>query len=393
MFGIGESLASFTYQQLIMIVIGGLLIYAGIAKKWEPLILVPIGFGIIIGNLPLGYGVMGFQMPDGTIVGYLPPHWVELIGQGGEPIGFLSHIFRYGFGWQIIPIFMFLGLGAMTDFGPLIARPIYFLLGAAAQLGVYVTLFIAVALGFTLPEACSIGIIGGADGPTTVYLTQTLAPYLMGFTAISAYIYMAMVPLIQPPVIRAITTKKERAIYMAPQLRPVSTLEKIAFPIYTTVIVGLLVPSALPLIGTFMLGNLLLVSGVTDRLSNSAATGFVDIVTIFLGFCVGAYVSAQSFLHPGPLLVFAIGILGFTLATAGGVVFAKLMNLVLKTKINPMIGAAGVSAVPMSARVVQRMGQEANPRNFLLMHAMGPNVAGVIGTAAAAGVFISLFGY
>jgi len=202
-----------------------------------------------------------------------------------------------------------------------------------------------------------------------------------------------MVPLIQPPVIRAITTKKERAIYMAPQLRPVSTLEKIAFPICTTVIVGLLVPSALPLIGAFMLGNLLSVTGVTDRLSNSLATGFVDIVTIFLGFCVGAYVSAQSFLQTGPLLVFAIGILGFTLATTGGVVFAKLMNLVLRTKINPMIGAAGVSAVPMSARVVQKMGQKANPRNFLLMHAMGPNVAGVIGTATAAGVFISLFGY
>jgi len=294
MFGIGESLASFTYQDLIMLVIGGLLIYAGIARKWEPLILVPVGFGIIIANLPLGYGVMGFQMPDGTIVDYLPPHWVELIGQGGEPIGFLSRIFRYGFGWGIIPICMFLGLGAMTDLGPLIARPIYFLLGAAAQLGVYATLFIAVALGFSLPEACSIGIIGGADGPTTVYLTQMLAPHLMGFTAIAAYIYMAMVPLIQPPVIRAITTKKERAIYMAPQLRPVSTLEKIAFPICTTVIIGLLVPSALPLIGAFMLGNLLSVTGVTDRLSNSLATGFVDIVTIFLGFCVGAYVSAQS---------------------------------------------------------------------------------------------------
>ena len=393
MFGIGTALASFTWQHLIMLLIGGLLIYLGIARKWEPFLLVPIGFGIIVGNLPLGYGVMGFQMPDGTLLSYLPPQWTELIQQGGKPVGFLSRIFQYGFGWEIIPILMFLGLGAMTDFGPLIARPVYFLLGAAAQFGVYAAFFMAIAFGFTIPEACSIGIIGGADGPTTVYLTQMLSPHIMGFTAVAAYIYMAMVPLIQPPVIKAITTRKERAEYMAPQLRPVSDREKIAFPIYVTIIVGLLVPAALPLIGTFMLGNLLSVTGVTARLSNTLATAFTDVITVFLGFCVGAYVSAESCLHPEPLLVFVLGVFAFAFATAGGVIFAKLLNLVLRPKINPMIGAAGVSAVPMSARVVQRMGQQANPRNFLLMHAMGPNVAGVIGTAAAAGAFITLLGY
>jgi len=393
MFGIGPALASFTWQHLIMLLAGGLLVYLGISRKWEPLILVPLGFGIIVGNLPLGYGIMGFQMPDGTLLSYLPPQWTELVQQGGKPVGFLSRIFQYGFGWEIIPILMFLGLGAMTDFGPLIARPVYFLLGAAAQFGVYAAFFLAIALGFALPEACSIGIIGGADGPTTVYLTQMLSPHIMGFTAIAAYLYMAMVPLIQPPVIKAITTKKERAEYMAPQLRSVSKVERIAFPIYVTIVVGLLVPAALPLIGTFMLGNLLSVTGVTDRLSNSLATVFVDVITVFLGFCIGAYVSAESFLHTGPLLVFVIGIFAFAFATAGGVIFTKLLNLVLRPKINPMVGAAGVSAVPMSARVVQKMGQQANPRNFLLMHAMGPNVAGVIGTAAAAGVFITLLGY
>ncbi len=393
MFGIGTALASFTWQQLVMLLIGGLLIYLGIARKWEPFLLVPIGFGIIVGNLPLGYGVMGFQMPDGTLLSYLPPQWTELIQQGGKPVGFLSRIFQYGFGWEIIPILMFLGLGAMTDFGPLIARPVYFLLGAAAQFGVYAAFFLAIAVGFKIPEACSIGIIGGADGPTTVYLTQILSPHLMGFTAVAAYTYMAMVPLIQPPVIRLITTKKERAIYMAPQLRAVSNREKIAFPIYVTIITGLLVPAALPLIATFMFGNLLSVTGVTTRLSNTLATAFTDVITVFLGFCVGAYVSAESSLHHGPLLVFVLGVAAFAFATAGGVIFAKLLNLVLRPQINPLIGAAGVSAVPMSARVVQRMGQQANPRNFLLMHAMGPNVAGVIGTAAAAGAFLALLGY
>ena len=392
MFGIEMGFAFLTWQHLIMLVVGGVLIYLGIAKKWEPLLLVPIGFGIVLVNIPLGYGVMGFQMPDGTVVDYLPPIWPELIEQGGRPIGFLSRIFQYGFGWGLIPLFMFIGIGAMTDFGPLIARPIYFLLGAAAQFGVYAAFFMALGLGFNIPEACSVGIIGGADGPTTVYLTTKLAPGLLGATAISAYTYMAMVPLIQPPIIRAVTTKEERKIYMTPTLREVSKTEQIIFPIMVTVVVGLLLPEALPIIGCFMLGNLLRVSGVTDRLGVTMSGAFIDIATVFLGVCVGAYVAATSFLLPQPLMVFGLGVVAFAFATMGGVLFAKLMNLFLKSKINPMIGAAGVSAVPMAARVVQRLGQQANPRNFLLMHAMGPNAAGVIGTVAAAGVFLSLVG-
>ena len=392
MFGIEMGFAFLTWQHLIMLVVGGVLIYLGIAKKWEPLLLVPIGFGIILVNIPLGYGVMGFQMPDGTVVDYLPPIWPELIEQGGSPIGFLSRIFQYGFGWGLIPLFMFIGIGAMTDFGPLIARPIYFLLGAAAQFGVYAAFFMALGLGFNIPEACSVGIIGGADGPTTIYLTTKLAPGLLGATAISAYIYMAMVPLIQPPIIRAMTTKEERKIYMTPTLREVSKTEQIIFPIMVTVVVGLLLPEALPIIGCFMLGNLLRVSGVTDRLGVTMSGAFIDIATVFLGVCVGAYVAATSFLLPQPLMVFGLGVVAFAFATMGGVLFAKLMNLFLKSKINPMIGAAGVSAVPMAARVVQSLGQQANPRNFLLMHAMGPNAAGVIGTVAAAGVFLSLVG-
>jgi len=392
MFGIEMGFAILTWQHLIMLVIGGVLIYLGIAKKWEPLLLVPIGFGIILVNIPLGYGVMGFQMPDGTPVDYLPPIWPELIEQGGRPIGFLSRIFQYGFGWGLIPLFMFIGIGAMTDFGPLIARPIYFLLGAAAQFGVYAAFFMALGLGFSIPEACSVGIIGGADGPTTVYLTTKLAPGLLGATAIAAYTYMAMVPLIQPPIIRAVTTKEERKIYMTPTLREVSKTEQVIFPIMVTVVVGLLLPEALPIIGCFMLGNLLRVSGVTDRLGVTMSGAFIDIATVFLGVCVGAYVAATSFLLPQPLMIFGLGVVAFAFATMGGVLFAKLMNLFLKSKINPMIGAAGVSAVPMAARVVQSLGQQANPRNFLLMHAMGPNAAGVIGTVAAAGVFLSLVG-
>jgi sodium ion-translocating decarboxylase beta subunit len=390
MFGIETGLDFLTWQRVVMFVIGGVFIYLGIAKKWEPLLLVPIGFGIILVNIPLGYHVMGFQLPDGTMVDYLPPDWMQLIEQGGKPVGFLSHIFQYGFGWDLIPLFIFIGLGALTDFSPLIARPIYFLLGAAAQFGVYAAFLIAIAVGFNIPEASSIGIIGGADGPTTIYLTRRLAPWLLGATAVAAYTYMAMVPLIQPPVIRAMTTKAERKIYMAPTLREVSKAEKIIFPIVVTVVVGLLVPEALPIISAFMLGNLLHVSGATDRLGATMGGAFIDIVTVFLGVCIGAYLSATAFLLPQPLMVFGLGIIAFALATMGGVLFAKLMNLFLRPKINPMIGAAGVSAVPMSARVVQRMGQQANPRNFLLMHAMGPNTAGVIGTAAAAGMFLAL---
>ena len=390
MLGIETGFAFLTWQRVVMFAIGAIFIYLGIAKKWEPLLLVPIGFGIILVNIPLGYNVMGFQLPDGTLLDYLPPEWMELIEQGGKPVGFLSHIFQYGFGWDLIPLFIFIGLGALTDFSPLIARPVYFLLGAAAQFGVYAAFLIAIAVGFNIPEACSIGIIGGADGPTTIFLTRRLAPWLMGATAVAAYTYMSMVPLIQPPVIRAMTTKAERKIYMSPTLREVSKTEKIVFPIVVTVVVGLLVPEALPIISAFMLGNLLSVSGVTDRLSATMGGAFIDIVTVFLGVCIGAYLSSTAFLLPQPLLVFGLGVLAFAFATMGGVLFAKLMNLFLRPKINPMIGAAGVSAVPMSARVVQTMGQKANPRNFLLMHAMGPNAAGVIGTAAAAGMFLAL---
>ncbi len=390
MLGIETGFAFLTWQRVVMFVIGAIFIYLGIAKKWEPLLLVPIGFGIILVNIPLGYNVMGFQLPDGTLLDYLPPEWMELIEQGGKPVGFLSHIFQYGFGWDLIPLFIFIGLGALTDFSPLIARPVYFLLGAAAQFGVYAAFLIAIAVGFNIPEACSIGIIGGADGPTTIFLTRRLAPWLMGATAVAAYTYMSMVPLIQPPVIRAMTTKAERKIYMSPTLREVSKTEKIVFPIVVTVVVGLLVPEALPIISAFMLGNLLSVSGVTDRLSATMGGAFIDIVTVFLGVCIGAYLSSTAFLLPQPLLVFGLGVLAFAFATMGGVLFAKFMNLFLRPKINPMIGAAGVSAVPMSARVVQTMGQKANPRNFLLMHAMGPNAAGVIGTAAAAGMFLAL---
>jgi oxaloacetate decarboxylase beta subunit len=388
MFGVEMGFAFVTWQRLIMLVIGGVLIYLGIAKKWEPLLLVPIGFGIIMVNIPLGFDVMGFQMPDGTKLDYLPPDWLTLIEDGGKPTGYLSRIFQYGFGWDLIPLFIFIGLGALTDFSPLIARPVYFLLGAAAQFGVFAAFFIAIAVGFDISEASSIGIIGGADGPTTVFLTRRLAPWLLGVNAIAAYTYMATVPLIQPPVIRAVTTEKERRIYMVPALREVSKAEQTIFPVMVTIVVGLLIPAALPIIGCFMLGNLLRVSGVTDRLSNTMGGAFIDIVTVFLGFCIGAYVAAVSFLHPKPLLVFVLGLAAFALATLGGVLFAKFMNLFLKPKINPMIGAAGVSAVPMAARVVQKMGQQANPRNFLLMHAMGPNAAGVIGTATAAGAFL-----
>jgi oxaloacetate decarboxylase beta subunit len=324
---------------------------------------------------------------------------VEAYAIGGEPAGLISRIFRYGLVWELVPALIFLGLGAMTDFGPVIANPKTLILGAGAQFGVYFAFFMALLLGSAFPElqiglgeAASIGIIGGADGPTTIYLTNRLAPEFIGATAVAAYTYMAMVPIIQPPVIRALTTKKERAIYMKPQLRPVPRLEKILFPIIGAIIIILLVPKSAPLIGMFMLGNILKESGVTERLADTAANAFINILTILLGISVGAFMSAESFLRPESLMVFGLGIIAFATSTFFGVILAKFMNLFLKEKINPMIGAAGVSAVPMAARVVQKMGQEENPRNFLLMHAMGPNVAGVIGTATAAGIFLGVLG-
>jgi sodium ion-translocating decarboxylase beta subunit len=383
MFGLFETgFAGFTWGNGVMLAIGGVLLYLGIVKKMEPLLLVPIGFGVLLINLPLG-GLME-TIVQGKVV--------EAYALGGEPAGLLSRIFYYGLVWEIVPCLIFLGLGAMTDFGPVIANPKTLILGAGAQFGVYAALFIALAVGFNLNEAASIGIIGGADGPTTIFLTNRLAPSLIGATAVSAYTYMAMVPIIQPPIIKALTTKKERAIYMKPQLRPVSKLEKILFPIIGAIIIILLVPKSAPLIGMFTLGNLLRETGVTDRLANTAANALIDILTILLGIAVGAFMSAASFLKAETLMIFGLGIAAFAASTFFGVILAKLMNLFLKEKINPMIGAAGVSAVPMAARVVQRMGQKENPRNFLLMHAMGPNIAGVIGTATAAGIFLGMLG-
>jgi carboxybiotin decarboxylase len=369
-----------TWGAVIMIVVGAVLLYLGIVKKMEPLLLVPIGFGVILVNLPFG-GLMN-TIVDGVTYNYYIV--------GGEPVGLLARLFHYGLDWEVIPLFIFLGLGAMTDFGPIIANPKTLILGAGAQFGVYFAFFAALLLGFDIFEAASIGIIGGADGPTTIYLTNRLAPTFIGSTAVAAYTYMALVPMIQPPIIKLCTTKKERAIYMKPQLREVSRKEKVIFPIIAAVIIILLVPASAPLIGMFMLGNLLRESGVTDRLAETAANAMMNILTVCLGLCVGAFMTAQNFLKLESLLVFFLGIVAFATATAGGVLLAKLMNLFVKEKINPMIGAAGVSAVPMAARVVQKMGQEANPKNFLLMQAMGPNIAGVIGTATAAGLFIGM---
>jgi oxaloacetate decarboxylase beta subunit len=383
MFGLFETgFGSFTWGNGVMLAIGAVFLYLGIARKMEPLLLVPIGFGVVLINLPLG-GLME-TIVEGKVV--------EAYAIGGEPAAILSRVFHYGLVWEFIPVFIFLGLGAMTDFGPVIANPKTLILGAGAQFGVYAAFFIALLLGFNISEAASIGIIGGADGPTTIFLTNRLAPHLIGATAVAAYTYMAMVPIIQPPVIKALTTKEERAIYMKPQLRSVSRLEKILFPVIGAIIIILLVPKSAPLIGMFMFGNILRESGVTDRLADTAANAFINILTILLGLCVGAFMSAGTFLKPASLMVFGLGIAAFAASTFFGVILAKFMNLFLKEKINPMIGAAGVSAVPMAARVVQKMGQEANPRNFLLMHAMGPNVAGVIGTATAAGIFLGMLG-
>jgi carboxybiotin decarboxylase len=356
------------WGHILMWAIALLFIYLGIFKDYEPLLLVPIGFGMLLVNMPLG-------------------------GVFDEPGGVLYRVFNVLVATEIIPVFIFLGLGAMTDFGPLIANPKTLLLGAAAQFGVYVAFFVAILLGFKIEEACTIGIIGGADGPTTIYLAAKMAPQILGTVAVAAYSYMALVPIIQPPVIRLLTTQKERAIYMKPQLREVSKLEKIIFPLIATIIIVILVPQTAPLMGMFMFGNLLQVSGVTDRLAKTASDSFMDILTILLGISVGASMPAEVFLKPQTLMIFALGIVAFAFATAGGVLLGKLFSKLSKEPLNPMIGAAGVSAVPMSARVVQRMGQKANPRNFLLMHAMGPNIAGVIGTAVAAGTFLSMLNH
>jgi len=359
---------NFEWKLVVMWGVGGLFIYLAIAKKFEPLLLLPIGFGIFIVNFPL----------------------VPLMGESEGHAQLLQIFYHYGLQWEVIPCVIFLGLGAMTDFGPLIANPKTLIVGAGAQLGVFITFTGTVLAGFTLKEAASVGIIGGADGPTTIYLTQHLAPQLLGPNALAAYSYMAMVPLIQPPIMRLLTTVKERKIRMR-QMRPVSRKEKILFPLVTSALIALLVPSVIPLMGMFMLGNLMKESGVVGRLTDTAQNALMNIVTIFLGVSVGATMHANNFLSWKPLFIFGLGLVDFAVCTVGGIMTVKLMNLFLKEKINPLIGSAGVSAVPMAARVSQIQGLKADKMNHLLMHAMGPNLAGVIGSAAAAGMFIAMF--
>ena len=382
----GESDSAFenfvaNYGSLIMLIISFVLMYLAIAKGFEPLLLLPIAFGMLLTNLP-GAGMFHEVLFAGGHV-----HW-DLFG---STAGLLDYLYL-GVKLGIYPCLIFMGVGAMTDFGPLIANPKSLLLGAAAQFGIFATYIGATLMGFTSQQASSIGIIGGADGPTAIFVTSRLAPELLGPIAVAAYSYMALVPVIQPPIMKLLTTKKERAIVMKP-LRAVSKKEKIIFPILVTVFVALLVPSAAPLIGCLMLGNLFKECGVADRLSKTAQNELMNIVTIFLGTTVGATATASTFLSLKTIKIMVMGVCAFALGTAAGVILAKIMNLFTrKNKINPLIGSAGVSAVPMAARVSQMVGQKENPKNFLLMHAMGPNVAGVIGSAIAAGVLLALFG-
>lgn len=362
--------ASITWQQLLMMFISCVLLYLAIVKKFEPLLLLPIAFGMLLANLPM----------------------TDLLAKplGDQPGGLLYYLYQ-GIELGIYPCLIFLGIGAMTDFGPLIARPSSLFLGAAAQFGIYIAFTVAIALGFTPEQAASIGIIGGADGPTAIWLTSKLAKDLLPAIAIAAYSYMALIPLIQPPLMRLLTTKKEREIKME-QLREVSKLEKIAFPVIVTILCSLLLPSVAPLIGMLMLGNLFRESGVVDRLSKTAQNELINIVTIFLGVTVGSKAVGEKFLKAETLMIIGLGLTAFAFSTIGGLLLGKLMCFLSGGKINPLIGSAGVSAVPMAARVSQVEGQKANPSNYLLMHAMGPNVAGVIGSAVAAGVLFALFG-
>ena len=388
---IGESLLNFVqsmgftglvqdWRFIVMLVIACVLLYLAIVKQYEPLLLLPIAFGMILTNLP-GAGMYHSELFAGGHV-----HW-----QGFDSLAGLVDYLYLGVKLGIYPCLIFVGVGAMTDFGPLIANPKSLLLGAAAQLGIFATYLGATALGFTPAEAASTGIIGGADGPTAIYLTSKLAPHLLGPIAVAAYSYMALVPVIQPPIMKALTTKEERKIVMN-QLRPVSKTEKILFPIVLTIIISLLLPSAAPLIGSLMLGNLMKECGVVERLSKTVQNELMNIVTIFLGISVGATATADAFLNWQTLGILVLGVTAFGLGTAGGVILAKIINIFSKEKINPLIGSAGVSAVPMAARVSQKVGQSENPANFLLMHAMGPNVAGVIGSAVAAGILLSFLG-
>ncbi len=404
----GFALIASDWRVLIMIAISCVLMYLAIVKKFEPMLLLPIAFGMLLTNLPgasmfhevffagghVNWALFGGEPVTQELIDSLSENYAAIastleVGQTVSP-GLLDVLYL-GVKLGIYPCLIFVGVGAMTDFGPLIANPKSLIMGAAAQLGIFMTYIVASCTIFTPAEAGSIGIIGGADGPTAIYTTSLLAPHLLGPIAVAAYSYMALVPVIQPPIMKLLTTKKERQIVMK-ELRPVSRTEKIIFPIAVTIFVSLLVPSAAPLIGCLMLGNLMKECGVVERLNKTAQNELMNIVTIFLGISVGATATASTFLAPKTLVIIIIGVVAFGCGTAGGVLIAKLMNLFSKNKVNPLIGSAGVSAVPMAARVSQVVGQKYNPGNFLLMHAMGPNVAGVIGSAIAAGVLISLLG-
>lgn len=422
---LASGLAQIQMNQAIMILVGLVLLFLAIRKKFEPLLLVPIGFGGIMANIP-GAGLASsalelavyaqdpmviakarelFEMPLAHIDAVL--HAIDnsaysaqaqlaaVAKDAGYNNGALYNFYSVAIASGVAPLVIFLGVGAMTDFGPLLANPKTLLLGAAAQFGIFATVLGAVGMtyfgimDFSIAEAAAIGIIGGADGPTAIYVASMLAPDLLGAIAVAAYSYMALVPLIQPPIMRALTTEAERQIVMT-QLRTVSKREKIAFPVIVLILVGFFIPDAAPLLGMFCLGNLMKESGVVDRLSDTAQNALINITTIFLGLSVGSKLAADKFLDPKTLGILALGIVAFAIGTATGVLMAKLMNVFAKQKVNPLIGAAGVSAVPMAARVANKVGLEANPHNFLLMHAMGPNVAGVIGSAVAAGVMIAV---
>lgn len=408
----GFALISSDWRVLVMMIISCVLMYLAIVKKFEPMLLLPIAFGMLLTNLPgagmfhevlfangqVQWALFGGQPVTQELIDEIAADGAteSILNQLNElvnttiSVGLLDVLYL-GVKLGVYPCLIFMGVGAMTDFGPLIANPKSLLMGGGAQLGIFMTYAGAILLGFTPAQSGSIGIIGGADGPTAIYTTSILAPGLLGPIAVAAYSYMALVPVIQPPIMKLLTTKKERQIVMK-ELRPVSKTEKIIFPIVVTIFVALLVPSAAPLVGAIMLGNLFKETGVVERLSKTAQNELMNIVTIFLGVSVGATATASTFLDWQTIEIIVLGVIAFSFGTAGGVIIAKIMNLFVKNKINPLIGSAGVSAVPMAARVSQVVGQKENPANFLLMHAMGPNVAGVIGSAIAAGVLISVLG-
>ena len=408
----GFALISSDWRVLVMMIISCVLMYLAIVKKFEPMLLLPIAFGMLLTNLPgagmfhevlfangqVQWALFGGQPVTQELIDEIAAGGAteSILNQLNELVGTtisvgLLDVLYLGVKLGVYPCLIFMGVGAMTDFGPLIANPKSLLMGGGAQLGIFMTYAGAILLGFTPAQSGSIGIIGGADGPTAIYTTSILAPRLLGPIAVAAYSYMALVPVIQPPIMKLLTTKKERQIVMK-ELRPVSKTEKIIFPIVVTIFVALLVPSAAPLVGAIMLGNLFKETGVVERLSKTAQNELMNIVTIFLGISVGATATASTFLDWQTIKIIVLGVIAFSFGTAGGVIIAKIMNLFVKNKINPLIGSAGVSAVPMAARVSQVVGQKENPANFLLMHAMGPNVAGVIGSAIAAGVLISVLG-